>query len=158
MHRAYRNPSSAVPGLWSHTARRSTHLLQEFGREVFNRHPPYRSELAPNDFHLFLHLKKFLSGQRQRFHKERRRWISHSGSNPRRQTSTTQESWSHGMTNVSTPEMNMLKNSSTVTVSVPINISIKLDSVSVNGPKETYFVEPLRICMKGSRSSGLSKI
>ena len=35
-HSAYRNSSSAVPGLWRHMARRSTHLLQEFGWEVFN--------------------------------------------------------------------------------------------------------------------------
>ena len=46
-------------------------------------------DLAPNDFHLFLHLKKFLSGQRQRFQDDRRRWMSHIGSNLRRQTSTT---------------------------------------------------------------------
>ena len=39
------------------------HLLQEFIWEVFN-HPPYNSDLAPSAFHLFLHLKKFLSGQR----------------------------------------------------------------------------------------------
>ena len=32
-HCADRNSSSAVPGLWPHTARRSTHLLQEFGRK-----------------------------------------------------------------------------------------------------------------------------
>ena len=35
--------------------------------EVFNRHPPYSPNLEPSDFHFFLHLKKFLSGQRQRF-------------------------------------------------------------------------------------------
>ena len=28
-----------LPGLWTHTARRSTHLMQEFGWEVFNHHP-----------------------------------------------------------------------------------------------------------------------
>ena len=49
--------------------------------------------------------------------------MSHSGSNSRRQTSTTQgyRSWSHGIVNVSIPEVNMLKNSSTLAVSVPIN-------------------------------------
>jgi histone-lysine N-methyltransferase SETMAR len=26
--------------------------------------PPYSQDLAPSDFHLFLHLKKFLAGQR----------------------------------------------------------------------------------------------
>ena len=39
----------------------------------------------------------------------------------------------------------MLKNSSTLAVSVPVNVSIKLDFVSVNGPRETYFVDALRI-------------
>jgi histone-lysine N-methyltransferase SETMAR len=37
---------------------------------VFN-HPPYSPDLAPSDFHLFLHLKKFLSGQRQGFENDR---------------------------------------------------------------------------------------
>ena len=46
----------------------------------------------------------------------------------------------HGMTNVSIPEVNMLKNSSTLAVSVIINISIKLGSVSVNGPRNTRYV------------------
>ena len=35
----------------------------------------------------------------------------------------------------------MLKNITTLEVSVPINLSIKLGFVSVNGPRETYFVE-----------------
>ena len=26
-------------------------------------HPPYSPDLAPGDFHLFLHLKKFLGGK-----------------------------------------------------------------------------------------------
>ena len=43
------------------------------------------------------------------------------------------------MTNVSIPEVYMLKNSSsTLAVSVPINLSIKLGFVSVNGHRETY--------------------
>ena len=46
-----------------HMARRTASLLQEFSWEVFN-HPPYSPDLAPSDFHLFLHLKKFLSGER----------------------------------------------------------------------------------------------
>ena len=51
---------------WSHTARRLTYLLQEFSWQVFH-HPPYAPDLAPSDFHLFLNLKKFMSGQRQHF-------------------------------------------------------------------------------------------
>ena len=54
------------------------------------------------------------------------------------------KSWSHGMINVSVPEVKMLKNSPTPAVSVPIHLSIKLEFVSVNGPKETYFVDALR--------------
>ena len=43
------------------------------------------------------------------------------------------------MRNISVPEVNVLRNSSTLAPSVPINISIKLGFVSVNGPRETYF-------------------
>jgi histone-lysine N-methyltransferase SETMAR len=49
-----------------HTVRRTASLLQEFSWEVFN-HPPYRPDLAPSDFHLFLHFKKF----HQRFENDR---------------------------------------------------------------------------------------
>ncbi|PNF32050.1 hypothetical protein B7P43_G05731 [Cryptotermes secundus] len=42
----------------------------EFSWEVFN-HPSYSPDLAPSDFHLFLHLKKFLSGELQRFENDR---------------------------------------------------------------------------------------
>jgi hypothetical protein len=49
------------------------------------------------------------------------------------------------MTNVSIPVANMLKNSWTLAVSVAINISMKLCFVSVNGPRETYFVDEPRI-------------
>ena len=53
-----------------HTARRSTHLKQDFCWEVFN-HPPYSPDLAPSDFHLLSHLKKFLYGQHQSFQIDR---------------------------------------------------------------------------------------
>ena len=39
----------------------------------------------------------------------------------------------------------MLKNRSTLAVSVAINLSIKLGFVSANGPRETYFVNTLRM-------------
>ena len=60
--------------------------------------------------------------------------MSHNGSNPRRQISTTQgyKRWSHGMKNVSVPEVNILNNSSTLAVSVPINLSIELGFISVS--------------------------
>ena len=55
------------------------------------------------------------------------------------------KSWSQGMTNVSIPELNMFKNISTLAVSVPINFCIRYKSgfVSVNGPRESYFVDAL---------------
>ena len=113
-HSADPNSSSAVPGLWSHTAQRSTHLLQEFGWEVFNHQPPYSPDLAPSDFHLFLHLKKFLSGQRQRFQNDREvtvmsvtQWFQSQAADF---YDTRYKSWSHGMINFSIPEVNMLKN------------------------------------------------
>ena len=48
------------------------------------------------------------------------------------------------MANVSIPEVNMLKIISTHAVFVPINLSIKLGFVFVNGPRETYFVNEPR--------------
>ena len=60
------------------------------------------------------------------------------------------KSWSDEMTDVSVPGVNMLENSSTLAVSVPINFSIKLGSVTVNGPTETYFVDMLHIYFKYS--------
>ena len=58
----------------------------------------------------------------------------------------TQEykSWFHGMTNVSIPEVNMLKSSSILAVSVPIKLSIKLAVVSVSSPGKLNFVDALR--------------
>ncbi|GFV52616.1 mariner Mos1 transposase [Trichonephila clavipes] len=37
-------------------------LLRGFDWDVFD-HPPYSPDLAPSDFHLFLHLKSFLAGK-----------------------------------------------------------------------------------------------
>ena len=69
--------------------------------------------------------------------------MSHSVCNTRWQNSTTQghKSWSHGMTNVSIPQVNMLKNSSIFVVSVTVNLSVKLGLVSLNGLRETYFLD-----------------
>ena len=147
-HRADQNPSSAVPGPWPHTVRRSTQLLQEFGWEVFNHHPPYSPIFAHSIFHLFLRLKKFLSGERRRSQNDREAeksvTLQWSQSQAADFYDTGYESCSYGMTNVSIPEVNMLKSSSTLAVSVPINLSIKLVFVSVNGINETYFVDGLR--------------
>ena len=62
------------------------------------------------------------------------------------------------MTNVSIPEVNMLKNSPTLAVSVPINLSIKLGFVSVNGPRETYFVDALHMLPLFTEFPGIYKI
>ena len=54
--------------------KKSTRLLQEFGWEVFNHHPPYSPDHAPSDsdFHVFFfHLKKFLLVKQQRFQNDR---------------------------------------------------------------------------------------
>ena len=55
---------------------------------------------------------------------ERRRWVSHSGSNLKVRF-LRYKIVSHGMTNVSIPVVNMLKNNSKLALYVPINISIK---------------------------------
>jgi histone-lysine N-methyltransferase SETMAR len=39
-----------------HTAAATQDLIATFGWEQFN-HPPYIPDLAPSDFHVFLHLK-----------------------------------------------------------------------------------------------------
>ncbi|XP_035229348.1 histone-lysine N-methyltransferase SETMAR-like [Stegodyphus dumicola] len=44
------------------TANVTKNLLQGFGWDVFD-HPPDSPDLAPSDFHLFLHLKSLLGGQ-----------------------------------------------------------------------------------------------
>ena len=129
----------------THNARRSTHPLQEFGWEVFNHHSPYSPDLAPSDFHIFLHLKKYLSGRGSVFRMTREaelvsQWFQ---SQAAEFYDTGYKRMSHGTTNVSIPEVNTLKNISTLAVSVPINLSIKLSFVSVNGLGETYFVDAL---------------
>jgi len=44
-----------------HTAAATQNVIT-FGWEQFD-HPPYNPDLAPSDFHLFLHLKSFLAGR-----------------------------------------------------------------------------------------------
>jgi hypothetical protein len=46
-----------------HTAARTGQLLEQLQWEVFE-HPPYSPDLAPSDFHIFLHLKRFLAAER----------------------------------------------------------------------------------------------
>jgi histone-lysine N-methyltransferase SETMAR len=46
-----------------HTAAATQDLITAFGWEQFD-HLPYSPDLAPRDFHVFLHLKTFLVGRR----------------------------------------------------------------------------------------------
>jgi histone-lysine N-methyltransferase SETMAR len=45
-----------------HTTAASEDVIATFGWEQYN-HPPYSPDLAPSDFHVFLHLKTFLGGR-----------------------------------------------------------------------------------------------
>jgi len=45
-----------------HTAAAMQNLITTFGWEQFD-HPPYSPDLAPSDFHFFMHLKSFHTGQ-----------------------------------------------------------------------------------------------
>jgi hypothetical protein len=46
-----------------HTATTTQDIIMTFGWEQFD-HPSYSPDLAPRDFHVFLHLKTFLGGRR----------------------------------------------------------------------------------------------
>jgi len=48
-----------------HTAMQN--LIMTFGCDQFD-YPPYSPNVAPSDFHLFLHLKSFLAGRQ--FHED----------------------------------------------------------------------------------------
>jgi len=50
-----------------HTTAATQNFITTFGCEQFG-HAPYIPDLAPSDFHLFLHLKSFLP--RLRFHED----------------------------------------------------------------------------------------
>ena len=45
-----------------HSAHVTTALLEKFKWDILD-HPPYSPDLAPSDFHLFLHLKQHLTGK-----------------------------------------------------------------------------------------------
>lgn len=46
-----------------HAAQKTKDLLDKFKWDVF-AHPPYSPDLAPSDYHLFMHMKKWLGSQR----------------------------------------------------------------------------------------------
>ena len=52
-----------------HSAHVTTALLEKFKWDILD-HPPYSPDLAPSDFHLFLHLKKHLAGKKFDDHDE----------------------------------------------------------------------------------------
>ena len=46
-----------------YSAHVTTALLEKFKWDILD-HPPYSPDLGPSDFHLFIHLKKHLTGQK----------------------------------------------------------------------------------------------
>ena len=48
---------------WPHSAAQTQDLITSFTWQQMD-HPPFTPDLAPSDFHLFLHLKKFLGSKR----------------------------------------------------------------------------------------------
>ena len=106
-------------GVWLHTARRSTHLLQQFGWEVLIIIHPLAQTLHPVIFIFSYTSRNFLSISVFRMTGGDK---CHSGSSPRHRLLWQRiKSWSHGMTNDTVPEVYMLKNSLVLTVSVPVN-------------------------------------
>ena len=132
MHRAYRRSKFIVIcALWPHAARWSTHL-QDFGWNVYNLHHPIARTSRPV-ISIFPYTSRnsrpvsvsiFRKTNRRRlvsqwFHSQAADFYD-----------TGYKSWSRIMINVSIPEVNMLKNSSILSVSVPISLFIKLGFVS----------------------------
>ena len=112
---------------------------------MFN-HPRYSPDLAPSDFHLFLHLLKFVCGQRQRFQNDRKAEVIETmapipGCRPLRYRIQKLVPRYDKCRNSGGE---YVANSSTLAVSIPINLSIILGFVSVKGPRETYIVDALR--------------
>jgi histone-lysine N-methyltransferase SETMAR len=92
-----------------HTAAAMQDLIATFGWEQFD-HPPYSPDLAPSDFHMFLHLKTFLGGRRFHSDNKVKEAITH-GLHRRRHHSTMQgyKNWCLAMTSVSTMMETMSK-------------------------------------------------
>ena len=98
--------------IWPHTAWWSILLLQEFNWVVLIIHLIVLTSCSLFSIFYYTTRNSYSASIGVFRMTERRRRMSHYGSNPR-QTSMTQgyKSWSHSMTNVSIPEVNMLKNS-----------------------------------------------
>ena len=117
--------------------------MQEFGWEVFNHHPPYILDLASSDFNLFLQLKKFLSGHRQHFQNLREAEMSVivvpiPDGRVLRHGIQKLVSWYDKSLNSGGEYVEKLLNTYII-------CSNKLGFVSLNGPRETYFVDALHI-------------
>ena len=136
---AHRNSSTAVPVVIPRSLlpKIVTELLfvqkimrQWVPKQQIPEHKAKRMESALTIVvNLFLHLKKCLFGQRQRFKNDKEGEMS----DIKRLQSQASDFSDTGiqkrsliLTNVSIPEVNTLANSSTLPVSVPINLSIKL--------------------------------
>jgi hypothetical protein len=93
-----------------HTAATTQDLIVTFDWEQFD-HLPYSPDLAPGGFHVFLHLKTFLGGQR--FHDDESKKPLTSGLHCRRHHSTMQgyKNWYTATTSASTMVETMLKSS-----------------------------------------------
>ena len=91
-------------------------------------HHHHCPDLTPSDLHLTYTSINFCLVRVSIFRMTKRwRWVSQwFQSQAANLYDSWYKSWSHSMTNDSIPEVNMLKNNSTLAVSVPINPFIKL--------------------------------
>ena len=118
-----------------HLARQSTHLLQEFSWELFNHSLiawTFRPEISIFSYELRHSCPASVSVFRMT---ERQKLVSHSGSNPRRQNSTTHgyNIWSHCITHVSISEVSILKNRSALSVFVVVVVVGFYDTFYISG-------------------------
>jgi hypothetical protein len=93
-----------------HTAAATQDLIATSDWEQFD-HPPYNPDLAPCDFHVFLHLKTFIRGRW--FHDDEFKKSLTSGLHHRRHHSLMQgyKNWCPPMTSASTTVETMSKSS-----------------------------------------------
>ena len=135
-----------------HTARRSRYLLQKFSWKVSNHPHAVRTSLPVIFISSFISWN--LSDQSQRFHSDREtemsvsQWFQSQAANfyekgiqkfVQRYDMSQFRRW-------------MLKNSSTLAVFIPISLSIKMEFISVIGPREIYFVDALRTTNRGDHT------
>jgi hypothetical protein len=93
-----------------HTAAATQNLITTFGWEQFD-HPLYSPDLAPSDFHLFLHLKSFLGGRRFHDDKVKEAVTTWFASQAAAFTMKESKNWCNDMTSASTMMEIMSKSS-----------------------------------------------